>query len=44
MPCAYYKRLVKAEYSKTDSLNENIRDAGLKLAVNAAVEIIKEKA
>lgn len=43
MPCAYYKRLVKAEYSKTDSLNENIRDAGLKLAVNAAVEIIKRK-
>lgn len=43
IPCAYYKRLVKAEYSKSDSLNENLRDAGLKLAVNAAIETIKRK-
>lgn len=43
IPCAYYKRLVKSEYSKSDSLSENLRDAGLKLAVNAAIETIKRK-
>lgn len=43
IPCAYYKRLVKAEYKKTDSLNDELRDEGLKLAVNAAVEAIKHK-
>lgn len=41
--CAYYKRLLKPGYDKNDSLNESLRDAGLELAVNAAIETVKTK-
>lgn len=43
IPCAYYKRLLKAEYQKKDSLNDELRDEGTRLAVNAAIESLKKK-
>lgn len=43
IPCAYYKRLIKTEYGRGDSLDDNLRNEGLKLAVNAAIEALKSK-
>ena len=40
--CAYYKRLIKNNYDKNDSLNDKLRDEGLKLALDDTIEAIKE--
>ncbi len=42
IPCAYFKRLVKADYSASDSLDDNLRDQGLKLAVNEGISDLRK--
>ena len=41
IPFAYYKRLVKPNYTKEDSLNENLRDLGFNLAIKKSIEILQ---
>jgi len=38
---ALYKRLIKPNYKKEDSLNENLRDLGFNLAIKKAIETLK---
>lgn len=40
--CGYYKRLLKAPYDKNDSMNDDLRDRGLELALNESIECLEK--